>query len=58
MKEVSENEDAGYELMTVAAGCGITGDVIGVPLLHYRGTCYEGDEEIIAFFNETISEGA
>ena len=55
MKEVSENEDAGYELMTVAAKCGITGEVIGVPLLHYKDKCYEGDEDIIAFFNETIS---
>jgi glutaredoxin len=58
MKEVSENEDAGYELMSVAAKCGITGEVIGVPLLYHKGECYEGDEDIIAVFNQTISEEA
>lgn len=57
MKEVFEDEDNGYELTQVAARCGITGAEIGVPLLHYKGRCYEGDEDIIAFFNETLSEG-
>lgn len=54
MKEVFENQDNGYELAAVAARCGITGKEIGVPLLHYKGKCYEGDKNIISFLNETI----
>jgi hypothetical protein len=58
MKEVYENESNGYELMQAAARCGISGDEIGIPLLYYQGRCYEGDREIIAFFNETTTEEA
>jgi len=55
-KEVYYNQSNAKELETKAKICGLATDSIGVPFLWDGLKCYVGDQDIINFLNQKISE--
>jgi hypothetical protein len=49
-KEVFEDKANSQLLINKARACGISTELIGVPLLWVKGQCYSGDEQIINYF--------
>lgn len=53
-KEIRYNQDNANEFFKIAQQCGIQQQDMGTPMFWDGETCYQGDDEILNFFDKTV----